>query len=128
MKGQAVASVLEREQPNNIQLQRKKVHQFTWECRSRGLNSIIDYFLVRREHMRRVRDVKVVRGAEVGSDHYLVLMKIQMRLVERRECMGNVGKEGIWRRMQFVTIGSLGRVRERKGRCTHKWYRWTALD
>lgn len=34
----------------------------------------------------------MVRGAEVGSDHYLALIKIQMRIVERRECMGNVGK------------------------------------
>jgi len=38
--------------------------------------------------MRRVKYVKMVRGAEVGSDHYPVLIEIQMRIVERRECMG----------------------------------------
>ena len=84
---------------SNSWFQHKRIHQFTWECRGRGLKSIIDYFLVRREHMRRVKDVKVVRGAEVGSDHYLVLMKIQMRIIERRECTGNVrkGRIRVWK-------------------------------
>ncbi len=57
--------------------------------------SIIDHFLVRKECMRRVKDVKVVRGAEVGSDHYLVLMKIQLRMVGRQECIRSVRKEHI---------------------------------
>ena len=42
----------------------------------RGLKSIIDYFVVRRDSRVRVKDVKVVRGADVGSDHYLLLMKM----------------------------------------------------
>ena len=42
--------------------------------------------------MRRVKDVKVVRGADMGSDHYLVLMKIQLRMAGRRECIRSVRK------------------------------------
>ena len=37
----------------------------TWECRGRGLKSIIDYFLVRREYMK---DVKVLRGADLFEE------------------------------------------------------------
>ena len=44
---------------SNSWFQHKRIHQFTWECRGRGLKSIIDYFLVRKECMRRVKDVKV---------------------------------------------------------------------
>ena len=35
---------------------------------------------MRRETKTRVHDVKVVRGAEIGSDHHLVLMKLSMRI------------------------------------------------
>ena len=80
---------------SNSWFQHKQIHQFTWECRGRGLKSITDYFLVRKECMRRVKDVKVVRGAEVGSDHYLVLMKIQLRMAGRQECIRSVRKERI---------------------------------
>ena len=56
----------------NTCYQRKEIHQFTWECRGRGLKSIIDYFLVKRRD-RRIKDTKVVRGIEISGDHYLVL-------------------------------------------------------
>ena len=49
-----------------------------WKCPGRGLKSIIDYFLVRTEMKRNVNNVKVVRGAEIGSDHHLVLMKVRL--------------------------------------------------
>ena len=54
-----------------------------WECRGRGLRSLIDYFLIRKGDRKQVLDVKAVRGAEIGSDHYLVLMKIKL-MMERR--------------------------------------------
>jgi len=61
----------------------KKIHMYTWECRGRGLRSLIDYFLIGKEYRKQVVDVKAVRGAELGSDHYLVLLKIKLK-VERR--------------------------------------------
>lgn len=36
-------------------------------------NQLIRYFLIRIESMEQVKDVEVVRGVEVGSNHYLVL-------------------------------------------------------
>ena len=60
----------------------KRIHMFTWECRGRGLRSLIDYFLIGKEFRKQVVDVRVVRGAEMGSDHYLVLLKFKLK-VER---------------------------------------------
>ena len=51
-----------------------------WECRGKNQRSIIDYFLVRKDVKGQLKYVKVVRGAEIGSDHYLVLMVIKLKL------------------------------------------------
>ena len=57
----------------------KEIHKYC-KCPGRGLKSIIDYFLVRNEMKRNVNNVKVVRGAEIGSDHHLVLMKVRLHI------------------------------------------------
>ena len=64
----------------------KDIHKFLWVCPGRQLKSLIDYFLVRKDIKARVHDVKVVRGAELGSDHHLILMKwIMMNKGETRD-------------------------------------------
>ena len=65
----------------------KRIHKYTWECRGKGLRSLIDCFLVSKEARKHVTDVKVVRGTEIGSDHYLVVMKIKLlkRMKRRRQ-------------------------------------------
>ena len=65
--------------------------QYTWECRGRGLRTIIDYFAVRKALRQTVADVKVIRGAEAGSDHYLVLMKVNLRWTRRKKEVRNEG-------------------------------------
>ena len=58
----------------------KRIHKYTWECRGKGLRSLIDYLLVGKEARKQVINVKAVTGAEIGSDHYLVLMKIKLKV------------------------------------------------
>ena len=41
--------------------------------------TITEYFLIRKESTKQVKDVKVVRDAEVESDHHLALMKLAIR-------------------------------------------------
>ena len=62
----------------NTHFHHKRIHKFTWSCPGRGLQSIIDYFLVRSNQRRYVHEVKVIRGAEIESDHYLVLAKVNV--------------------------------------------------
>ena len=50
------------------------------ENKGRGLRSITDYFIVRRALRPGEAEVRVIRGAEVGSDHHLVLMKLRLKV------------------------------------------------
>lgn len=56
----------------------KDIHKFTREVKSRNEKSIIDYFLVNRTYRNEIRDVKVRRGPEIYSDHYLVVAKVRL--------------------------------------------------
>ena len=70
---------------------RSTVHKYTWECRGRGLRTIIYYFAERKALRQTVADVKVIRGAEAGSNHYLVLMKVNLRWTRRKKKVRNEG-------------------------------------
>ena len=74
----------------NTWFQHKDIHKFTWERRGRNQRSIIDYFLVKQGMRKQLRDVKVVRGAEIGSDHYLLVMVIKLKVqgAQRNQCRG----------------------------------------
>ena len=63
----------------NTHFEHKEILTFTWKCPGRQLRSIIDYFLVRADLRKDVNDVRVVHGAEIGSDHHLMLMKMKVR-------------------------------------------------
>lgn len=60
----------------NTFYEHKDIHKYTREVKSRKERSIIDYILVEKQHRNRVKDVRVKRGAELYSDHYLVVVKI----------------------------------------------------
>ena len=44
---------------------------------------------------KQVIDVKAVRGAEIGSDHYLVLMKIKLKVKRVKENRQEEGRQQI---------------------------------
>lgn len=48
-----------------------------------NLNFSIDYVLVGKEARREVIDVKTVQGAEIGSDHYQILLKVKLKARRR---------------------------------------------
>ena len=82
----------------NSWFQHKEIYKFTWECRGRNQRSIID-ILVRRTMKGQLRDVKVLRGAEIGSDHYLLLMIIKHKME---------GKKPIEKAEQVIVTSGLG--------------------
>ncbi|PSN40356.1 Craniofacial development protein 2 [Blattella germanica] len=57
----------------NTFFKHKDIHKFTW--RERGSHSIIDYVIVNRTATNLAQDVRVFRGSDVSSDHFLVVAK-----------------------------------------------------
>lgn len=60
----------------NTKFNHKEIHKITREEPTKQEESIIDYFLVNKNIWKRVKNIKVRRGAEIGSDHYLLKMDL----------------------------------------------------
>ena len=54
------------------------IHKFTWEQHTRNLKSIIDYIIVKQKSKFQIHDVRVQRGINCGSDHYVVRAKVYL--------------------------------------------------
>ncbi|XP_060530421.1 craniofacial development protein 2-like [Cylas formicarius] len=55
----------------------KEIHKFTWVQETRDLRSIIDYIVVKNNSSIKIKDVRVKRGAECGTDHRLLIAKME---------------------------------------------------
>nr|CAH7713655.1 unnamed protein product [Callosobruchus chinensis] len=82
----------------NTFFKHKDIHKYTREVKSRGEKSIIDYVLVPKQNRSEVKDVRVKRGSELFSDHYLLVARIKSGVnIER-------GEEFAERKVKFETI------------------------
>lgn len=61
----------------NTLFQHKDCHKYTREERGRNEKSIIDYVITEKSARGIVQDVRVYRGAELSTDHYLLIAKIK---------------------------------------------------
>jgi endonuclease/exonuclease/phosphatase family metal-dependent hydrolase len=62
----------------NGYFKRKMIHKLTWEQHTWNLKSIIDYIIVKQKSKFQIRDVRVQRGINCGSDHYVVRAKVYL--------------------------------------------------
>ena len=58
----------------------KGIHKLTWTSPNGVTKNQIDNITIDRRFRRSLKDVKVRRGADVGSDHELVVANIQRKL------------------------------------------------
>ena len=83
------------------------MHKYTRVAEGQGgvkIESIIDLVLVKRDMLRYVQDVRVVRGMGCGlSDHYVVLCKVRLvgAWIERREVVAGA------RRIRSKKLGNI---------------------
>jgi exonuclease III len=76
----------------NTFFQHKDVHKYTWSVR--GARSIIDYIICIQNTANLILDVRVYRGPELETDHYLVasLLRIPPRWYKRKQQTRNSDK------------------------------------
>lgn len=63
----------------NTFFEHKDIHQYT-RIGPKGEKSIIDYILIERNKLRMLNDVRVKRGPEIYSDHFLVVGKVKVQV------------------------------------------------
>ena len=58
----------------------KKIHKATWVSPDQRTENQIDHCCISRKFRRSLEDVRVLRGADIGSDHHLLLAVMKLRL------------------------------------------------
>ncbi|KAK3740237.1 hypothetical protein RRG08_054258 [Elysia crispata] len=58
----------------------KDIHKATWVSPDGGTENQIDHICISRKFRRSLQDVRVFRGADIGSDHHLVITTFQLKL------------------------------------------------
>ena len=59
----------------------KNIHKLTWRSPDGRTINQIDHLIINKKWRRSLLDVKVFRGADVNSDHYMLFAKIKLKLM-----------------------------------------------
>ena len=62
----------------------KKSHQITFKAEGTGAETIIDYITYTNDTRYNIMDVRVFRGAELSTDHYLLVVKYRCKLFHKK--------------------------------------------
>ena len=65
---------------SNTFFKHKRIHKYTWRSPDTKTNNEIDYICINKRWSSGMKDVRAFRGADVGSDHNLLVAKLQLRL------------------------------------------------
>ena len=58
----------------------KMIHKYRWEQYTRNFKSVTDYIIVKQKSKFQMHDVRLQRGINCGSDHYVVRAKVCLRI------------------------------------------------
>ncbi|KAK9694550.1 hypothetical protein QE152_g33478 [Popillia japonica] len=64
---------------------RKEIYKGTWRIPGRKETNQIDHVLVQERYAHLIKNVRTYRGADVDSDHFLVVVKMKEIAAERKQ-------------------------------------------
>ena len=67
----------------------KAIHKFTWYSNTKRTRNVIDHIIVRNKSLSSVQDARVFRGADINSDHRLVVANLKLKF-KRASPRGNI--------------------------------------
>lgn len=68
----------------------RRIHKATWISLDLSTENQIDHFCITKKFRRSLQDVRVRRGADVASDHHLLVARIKLKL--RRNYTGETNQ------------------------------------
>ena len=66
----------------NTYFKHKLIHKKTWESPNGDVKNEIGYICINQRLRSALRDVRVYRGADVGSDHQLVIANLKIKFLK----------------------------------------------
>ena len=60
--------------------QHKNIHKYTWTTPNGQTRNMIDHIMINRKWVKSMQDCRSYRGADIFSDHELVISKIKLKL------------------------------------------------
>ncbi|VDO95069.1 unnamed protein product [Schistosoma margrebowiei] len=58
----------------------KRIHKTTWTSPDHTTKNQIDHICINKTFRRTIEDVRIKRGADIASDHHLLVVKIKLKL------------------------------------------------
>jgi endonuclease/exonuclease/phosphatase family metal-dependent hydrolase len=73
----------------------RNIHEITWKSPDDSTFNQIDHLIIDVRHVSNLLDVRSSRGANIDSDHYLVIPKIRGRICNMRKICGYQVKNSV---------------------------------
>jgi hypothetical protein len=72
----------------STRLKRKNIYKYTWQSPDGETRNQIDHTLLDARHINNLLDIRIYRGANTDSDHYLLGSKIRIRISNVKKIKG----------------------------------------